>query len=383
MYDIGFGILLGPLNEAVNSGINQLLDSGTQYNSNGGFLGRGMKIRGGAYTFAPFEWKRVDSQGDDIRKNVFPLPVKEPSDVMFKLLGLLIEYTDRIAGTTDPMVGVNPGQNTPAETSRNTMEQGMKVYSGIFKRIWRSLTEEFQKLHQLNALYLPLKQRFGTAGAYVNREDYLSNPDRIAPSADPNVISDQQRLQQAAMMRQSAHEVPGYNVAEVEKKWLRALKVDAIEKYYPGADKVPPLPNPKAQLEQMKLQGVKMKLDWEKQKFQGELLSQQKKTQAEINLLNAQVVKLLAEVQTDQVRLKIEGFELIIKSLEAHSNIVNSRLEAMKGEGDGGEGKQGTGGGEGMGGLENPSGDQAGAQLPQGQPVVSVSGGVASECQPV
>jgi hypothetical protein len=69
------------------------------------------------------EWKRVDSTGDDLRANIFPLPVREPSAVLFQLLQLLISYGERIAGATDIMTGVSPGQNTPAETSRNTVEQ--------------------------------------------------------------------------------------------------------------------------------------------------------------------------------------------------------------------------------------------------------------------
>ncbi len=112
--DIGFGVLLGPLNESVNSAINQMFDSGTLSNTAGGFLGRGAKIRGGVYQFAPFSWNRVDSTGDDLRKNIFPLPVREPSAVMFQLLGMLIDYTNRISGATDMLTGVNPGQNTPA-----------------------------------------------------------------------------------------------------------------------------------------------------------------------------------------------------------------------------------------------------------------------------
>ncbi len=122
IYDIGFGVFLGPLNEAVNSIVNMLLDSGTMQTTGGGFLGRGAKIRGGVYTFAPFEWKRVDSTGDDLRKSIFPNVIPEPSGVLFQLLGLLIEYTNRVAGTTETQVGENPGQNTPAQTSNNMLE---------------------------------------------------------------------------------------------------------------------------------------------------------------------------------------------------------------------------------------------------------------------
>lgn len=360
IYDVGFGTLLGPLNESVNSGINQLLDSGTMSNSNGGFLGRGVKIRGGVYTMAPWEWKRVDSTGDDLRKGMVPFPVREPSDVMFKLLGLLIEYTDRIAGTTDPMVGVSPGQNTPAETSRNTMEQGMKVYSGIFKRVWRSMKEEFKKRHQLNAIFLQSKQRFGNATAYINQEDYRSNPDLVVPAADPNLVSDGMRLTQAAAMREGAHQVPGYSIPAVEKNWLRALKVDEIETYYPGPDKVPPLPNPKAALEQLKLQGKQMEVEFKKWEVIQQLQAARAKTQAEIVKLYAEVGKLLAETQTEKVKAKVEAFSAMVEAFKAHNEMMTKQIEAMQGDKDGG-GKEG-----GVGGVEakpsNPSVPQVPAQ---------------------
>lgn len=375
IYDIGFGIFLGPLNESVNTGINQLLDCGTMSNSNGGFLGRGVKIRGGVYTMAPWEWKRVDSTGDDLRKSMVPFETREPSDVMFKLLGLLIEYTDRIAGTTDPMVGVNPGQNTPAETSRNTMEQGMKVYSGIFKRVWRSMKEEFKKRHQLNAIFLQSKQRFGNAEAYVNQEDYRSNPDLVVPAADPNVVSDGQRMAQATAMMEVSHQVPGFNIPDVVKNWLRALKIDAIDLFYPGPDKVPPLPNPKAALEQLKLQGVQMKLEHDKQMFVMELMSARNKTQAEIVKIYAEVGKLLAETQTEKIKAKVEAFSAMVDAFKAHSEMLSQQIEAASGGKSDGD-KPG-----GMGGVETQPSNPAVQQVPpQGaaRPNGAMGGGAVS-----
>jgi chaperonin GroES len=360
IYDMGFGVLLGPLNEAVNSSINQMVDAGTQYNSNGGFLGRGVKIRGGVYTMAPWTWKRVDSSGDDLRKSMVPFPTKEPSDVMFKLLGLLIEYTDRLAGTTETMVGISPGQNTPAETSRNTMEQGVKVYQGIFKRVWRSMKEEFKKKHQLNALFLPSKQRFGNSGAFVNQEDYRSNPDLVVPAADPNIVSDQQRVSQATAVLGASHQVPGFNIPEAVTRWLKALKVDGIETVYPGPDKVPPLPNPKAALEQLKLQGIQLKLEHDKQMFVMELMAARNKTQAEIVKIYAEVGKLLAETQTEQVKAKVEAFSAMVEAFKVHSEMITKQIEAAQGDKEDGSGsKPGA-----VGSVETGSGNPSVPQLP-------------------
>ncbi|MGP1666488.1 MAG: hypothetical protein ACTS5I_11380, partial [Rhodanobacter sp.] len=232
IYDIGFGVFLGPLNEAVNSLVNMLLDSGTMQTTGGGFLGRGAKIRGGVYTFAPFEWKRVDSNGDDLRKNIVPNVIPEPSQVLFQLLGLLIEYTNRVAGTTEMQVGENPGQNTPAQTSNNLLEMGQKIYTAIFKRIWRSTKEELQKLFKLNGIFLPLDQTY-PGGA--TREDYVGSADQISPVADPNITSDSQRLQQALTVKQSAATTPGYDLDEVERRFLKALHVDGIDTVFTGS----------------------------------------------------------------------------------------------------------------------------------------------------
>jgi chaperonin GroES len=374
IYDLGFGTLLGPINESVNSGINQILDAGTMHNSNGGFLGRGVKIRGGMYTIAPFQWVRVDSTGDDLRKAMVPFPTKEPSDVMFKLLGLLIEYADRIAGTTDPMVGVNPGQNTPAETSRNTMEQGMKVYSGIYKRVWRSMKEEFKKLHQLNGLFLPSRQRFGTEGSYITREDYLSDPDLVIPVADPNIVSDGLRLVQAQAIREAAHTVPGYDVAVAEKNYLRALKVDSIDTYYLGIDKTGPLPNPKVQVEQMKMEIAKAKIEFDKMKFMGELMEQRKLNQANINKLNAEILKLLNDMKIDNAAQKIEAFEMAVDTLVKHDEMLRGHIDLMQQAQQGNKdesGGSGNSGGTGMGGMAQPAAGATPAQVPSGEPAVA------------
>jgi len=343
IYDIGFGVLLGPLNESVNTGINQMLDAGTMANSNGGFLGRGAKIRGGNYTFAPWEWVRVDSTGDDLRKSLVQLPTRDPSAVMFSLLSLLIDYTDRVAGTVDQAVGKNPGQNTPAETSRNSLEQGMRVYASIFKRVWRSLKEEFKKLHTLNGKFLPLELKFGEKDDSIRREDYISNPDQVVPVADPNVTSQSLRLIQATMVREAAAQMPGYDRPLVEKRYLRAMQVEGIEEIYPGADKVPPLPNPKAQIEQMKLQAKQMEIEFKKQELIANLMASREKTQAEIGKLRAETFVLIKQAQTAEIELRLKGFEALIKALETHNNMLNQNIETLRGGKDGDSGEDGVG----------------------------------------
>lgn len=371
IYDIGFGVLLGPINEAVNTGINQILDAGTMANSSGGFLGRGAKIRGGVYAMAPWTWKRVDSTGDDLRKSLVQLPVRDPSNVMYQIISLLISYTDRVAGTTDTLVGENPGQNTPAETSRNMTEQGMKVYNVIHKRVWRSMKEEGKKLYQLNATYLIAKHVYGEGGQIALREDYASNADLIVPAADPNMTSDGQRIQQAAAMAQRAMMVPGYDIEVVEKIWLRALRIENIDKVYPGPKNVPPLPNPKMQVEQLKLQGHQLKFQFEKWKTITQLMADRKKIQAEIVKLNAEAMAITAGISADEKAHRLATFNSVVTMLEKYNDALTDRIEAMKGDGDeGGNDSGGKGGGAAKGTqnevprLEGPPSDGGSVQAP-------------------
>src|SRR3990167_8152825 len=226
-YDLGFGVLLGPLNETINTLINQLLDAGTISTTGGGFLARGIKIRGGSMSFTPNEWKPVDTTGDDLRKGIFPLPTKEPSNVLFQLLSLLINYGERIGGSVDILVGENPGQNTPAETSRTMAEQGMKVFSGIFKRTYRSLKQEFKKLYRLNQLYMNENAQLGSIKILV--DDYNADATSIVPAADPHMISDSQKVAQSGMLMQLAGSSSGFNMYEVQKRVLQAWKVGDID----------------------------------------------------------------------------------------------------------------------------------------------------------
>jgi len=327
IYDLGFGILLGPLNESVNTAVNQIFDAGTMATTGGGFLGRGAKIRGGKLQFAPLEWKTVDATGDDLRKSIFPLPVREPSPVLFNLLSLLINYTERISGSTDIMVGENIGQNTPKGTADMLVEQGSKIYSAIFKRVWRAMKEEFKKLYALNGIYLPSFHSFGAAGAKALREDYLGDPSRLVPAADPNVVSDAARLQQAIMLKGAAAQTPGYDLEQVERNFLRANKVDGIDLIYPGPGKIPAPPNPRIQLEEMKLKAVAMKLEQQKTEFLISMMEEQRVNSAQILKLEAEAKLTYAEVDSLAKQGKIAAFEASIGALKAHDEGMRHRIE--------------------------------------------------------
>jgi len=330
VYDIGFGVFLGPLNEAVNSLVNMLLDAGTMQTTAGGFLARGAKIRGGVQNFSPFEWKRVDATGDDLRKSIFPLPVNAPSDVLFQLLSLLINYTSRVSGTTDITVGENPGQNTPAQTTQTMVEMGQKIYTAIFKRIWRASKEEFQKLFRLNGIFMSLDTP-SVGGA--TRADYLSGAENIAPVADPHVTSEVQRLQLAGAVATRAQAVPGYNRDAAERNLLRAMRVENMDQLFTGTEGLPPPKDPKVQLQEIKEQGatqrLQMELQLQAQQFIAELMEEQRLNNAKIMQLQGAAAEAAANAQSEQQYAQVAAVNAQLTLAKSRSDELTARINAV------------------------------------------------------
>lgn len=246
IYDLGFGLLLGGINETVNTLTNQLLDSGTLNNLQAGFLGKGLRVRAGNSRFQPGEWKPVDFTGDDIKKHIFALPTKEPSETLFKLLETLVTSGKELASVSEIFVGKMPGQNTPATTTMATIEQGMKVFTAIYKRVYRSLNQEYAKLYRLNSVHLDEEDYFTVNGmeggpeqAAIYATDY-SEEITVKPNADPNVVSDTQKLLKAQSL-QELMALGTLNPAEVTKRILEAQDQPNIQALMQTEPPPPPL----------------------------------------------------------------------------------------------------------------------------------------------
>ena len=336
-YGMGLGILLGPVNEAVDTLLNQLIDAGTMSNTGGGWIARGARMKAGKTTFDPFEWKHVDGMGDDLRKSIVPLPVREPSQVLFNLLGILIQYGEKIASATDIMTGVAPGQNTPATTAQTTVEQGMMLFSGIYTRMYRAFREELTIYFDLNRLYLHTSPDWWelTQGpdAIISQDDYKQGRFRIQPTADPSAISGQQRRDRAARLVQAALSPIGaqWDKAVVAKKWLEAedWNVDEIFPDPTGPNAVKPPADPKIQLEQSKLQQ-------QQQEHHDDMMLKVANLQQTVALNRAKILELRAkatqhfkDAETADSKQQIAMIDARIGALKLHNDTIMRGAELM------------------------------------------------------
>ncbi len=309
-YDIGFGALLNPLNEAINTMFNQLTDAGTLNNAGGGFIGKNVKMQGGNTKFRLGEWKVVDVAGGTLKDNIVPKPASEPSAVLFQLLGLLIEVTKELSTVSDEMSGQPASPNETATSTLTRIEQGMKVFSAIHKRVYRSLTKELKKIYDLNRVYT-------TQAEYSNivddpqanvKEDYEDKSINVRPVADPNMTTDIQRILRAQAAAQIVASTPGGNLVEMGRRSLKAIHIEDIDKLIP--EEAPKAPtDPKVELERAKME-VQLKKD------QAQMTSDQQKADADLKKAQAEMQlrtdenKAKAIIDFQKLELDREKFEL-------------------------------------------------------------------------
>lgn len=308
-YALGFGQLINPINETVNTVLNQLLDAGTAANAGGGFLARGVRLTktgSGVVRLGPGEWKPVDTTAADLRAGIFPAPVSQPSPVLFNLLGTLIDAAKEITAVSDVMLGQETGANTPATTTLALVEQGQKVFSAIYKRVYRSLKSEYSKLYDLNRIFLDDEKAFRVLDteSFVGRQDYAEDDFDIVPVSEPGASSDVQRLAKAqALLSLSGR--PGLNEEEVTKRALRAMKINDIELIMPEKD-----PNAEPPIDMM-LQVERMR--------------------AEIDELKSRIILNVAKAEAAEAGPQLAQYQAYAQQLSGIANAQSQIIEQATG----------------------------------------------------
>jgi len=311
-YDIGFGRLLGTINASVDTIINQLIDAGSLSNLQAGFIGKGLRIKMGESKFSPGEWKAVNATGDDLKKQILPLPVNPPNPVLLQLLQYLVQSGKELASVAEIMVGKMPGQNTPATTTMATIEQGMKVFTAVYKRIFRSLAKEFKKLYKLNAQYLNPENVVAVLDEPIQQSDYFGDPNDLIPAADPAAVTQQEKQAKAQMLLQLIG-LGTLDPMKVTAYVLEAHEIPQKEEFMTQPQQGPSPEQQAAQQEaQMKQQEMQMKAQIDQQKAQAKI--------------QADAIKLQMEVASEQEKQALERkareqnlkFKLIEHAMQGH-----------------------------------------------------------------
>ena len=232
-YGLGLSHMIGGLSKATTSILRQLIDAGTLSNLPAGFKARGIRIRDEASPLQPGEFRDIDAPGGALRDALMPLPYKEPSGVLFSLLGLLVDSGKRFASIADMNIG-DSNAAMPVGTTVALLEKGTKVMSAIHKRLHYSQRTEFKILARVFGEFLPPVYPYetGSGSKEIKLEDFSKKVD-VIPVSDPNIFSMSQRIvmaQELLTMVQSNPEIHGpQGIYEAYYRMYSALGVDNIE----------------------------------------------------------------------------------------------------------------------------------------------------------
>lgn len=310
-YDVGFGLLLKTLTDAIDTALNQMIDAGHLQNAGGGFIGSGLNLKKSELRFSPGVYHVVNAPGGIVKDAVVPMQHAGASETLMNLLVMLIDFGKQITAVQDILTG-ETSRAQPATTTLAQIEQGLKVFSAIYKRIFRALGEEYRLLYSLNMRYPdqdkylkvldwqpPVSPQMGglpgmppemqNAGAALPStdmqpegmppnpgqmpgpnqmpmqgppvpimvEDFSYDDCDINPVADSHMVTDMQRLAKAQILLELAgHPTigPTLNQAEIGKRVLQASNIENI------AEIMPPKQGP-TPAEQIQMAGAQAELE--------------------------------------------------------------------------------------------------------------------------
>ena len=242
-YGLGLIHFLGNLTMTATAAMRSLVDAGQFANLPGGFKAKGVRMVGDNEPIAPGEFKEVEATGIDLQKAIVPLPYKEPSSVLYNMLGFVTAAGQKFADSTEQIVS-DAASSGPVGTTMALLEASSKFFSGIHKRLHKSQRDEFKIIAEIDYDYLPVEYPYDVPNASreIFKKDFDGAVD-VVPVSDPNIPSNAHRMMLANMALQMAQQSPPgmFNLEALNRTILNASNMPNIEEILPQAPKPQPL----------------------------------------------------------------------------------------------------------------------------------------------
>ena len=238
----GFGLLhmIGGLAKSATSLLRQLVDAGTLANLPGGLKARGLRIKGDDTPIMPGEFRDVDVPGGSIGENISFLPYKEPSTVLYQLMGDIVEEGRRFASAADVKAS-DMNAEAPVGTTLAILERSMKVMSAVQARLHASMRSELRLLSNVVRDFGPETYPYDENKEPLVASDFDERVD-IIPVSDPNAGTMAQRIMQYQAALQLAQQAPQmYDMPQLHRQMLEILNIRDAEKLVPVDDDMTPV----------------------------------------------------------------------------------------------------------------------------------------------
>lgn len=235
-YAFGLIHLIGAFAKSGTSLIRQLVDAGTLSNLPGGFKTKGLRVKGDDTPIAPAEFRDVDVASGTIKDNIMTLPYKEPSQVLYTLLGTIVEEGRRFASAADLKVSDMSAQS-PVGTTLAILERTLKVMSAVQARIHYSMKQEFKLLKTIIRDYTPEEYSYEPVEGPPRAKQSDYDDVDVIPVSDPNAATMSQKVVQYQAVMQLAQQAPQlYDLPYLHRQMLEVLGIRNAAKLVPMQD---------------------------------------------------------------------------------------------------------------------------------------------------
>jgi len=184
------------------------------------------------------------------------LPYKEPSSVLYQLLGNIVEEGRRIGSVADiDISSANP--NAPVGTTLALLERSMKVMSGVQARLHAALRKELRILAKIIHDYMPAEYSYELDGNFNRIEDFDGRVD-VIPVSDPNAATMAQKVMQYQAALQLAQQAPQiYDLGRLHRQMLEVLGIQDADKIVKLEDEIEPTDPVTENMKILQQEGVK------------------------------------------------------------------------------------------------------------------------------
>jgi len=311
-YGVGLGHALEDITETINTTLNQMLDAGTLQNAGGGFIGSGLDMKKSTMRFEPGKYHTVHAPGSTVRDAIVNMQHPGPSSTLFQLLGVLIDVGKEISGNREVLTG-EVSTNMQPTTLMALIEQGLQQFTAVYKRIYRALGKEFERLRRVNADFLSDDQYM----RYLDLEegeqasvqaDFGEGDMDIYPVANPNIVTNMQRAAQNQLLLElTQHPTLGRYLVppDILGRILTHAQVEDVDKVINPQPE--PSPAEQAQMAQMQAEA--------------------EKAQAETRLTQAKIIEIEQEVEKAQASMGRERIAGAKDMMEAEGMALDTSIK--------------------------------------------------------
>ncbi len=321
---VGYCGFMASLVGGVNVTTNTLLNAGEICSIPSGYAAKEFRIKQGDAGFKPGELKQSGISARDLQSSILLNKFPEPSQVLYALLQSMEASIEKTGASADLKGAL--GQNSPAATTLAMVQEQQLSTGAIIQRVYRSMSKEFDVMFKLNSKFTDpqMYMRVVNDPNANFEQDFDPNDLDIVPSANPEISSKIQRIQQAQAEMANLEAVvnAGGNPRPIVENYYKTIGATNID------DIFPPM-TPEQQLQDLLKRNPQLQDQITQMSQTAQMHAQLllEKTQAETELTKAKGMEQQAKAQRNELSASVTIHETAQKldKLDAETDQIQSK----------------------------------------------------------